>query len=217
MEVTGRDQTALEAATEHRVGAVKAVHRWPWRVLQGHCERCVRECVSVQAAWQVVAAEDCRLDGQRCYSEQPCAVQRDCVGLLPFSSRRVGSARWPPCVPGARGTAARVCGRPAADMCKVLVAAEAGSVRKDGKTALAPAAVADARDAALVLAACEKEAGQRDTNGFTALMGAVQHRGTDPPASLGEAASREAPQQHIADPRRAALARCCAPMKKSCN
>ncbi|ESU39896.1 Serine/threonine protein kinase, partial [Giardia duodenalis] len=37
----------------------------------------------------------------------------------------------------------------------------------------------DARDAALVLAACEKEAGQRDTNGFTALMGAVQHRNTD--------------------------------------
>ena len=34
------------------------------------------------------------------------------------------------------------------------------------------------RDAALVLAACEKEAGQRDTNGFTALMGAVQHRNT---------------------------------------
>ena len=55
----------------------------------------------------------------------------------------------------------------------------AGSVRKDGKTALILAAMADARDAALVLAACEKEAGQRDTNGFTALMGAVQHRNTD--------------------------------------
>ena len=40
----------------------------------------------------------------------------------------------------------------AADLCKVLVAAEAGSVRKDGGTALVPAAVADARDAALVLA-----------------------------------------------------------------
>ena len=69
-------------------------------------------------------------------------------------------------------------GANAADMCKVLVAAEAGSVRKDGKTALILAALADARDAALVLAACEKEAGQRDTNGFTALMGAVQHRNT---------------------------------------
>ena len=46
----------------------------------------------------------------------------------------------------------------AADMCKVLVAAEAGSVRKDGKTALAPAAVADARDAALVLAVRRRQA-----------------------------------------------------------
>ena len=30
-------------------------------------------------------------------SEQPCAVQRDCVGLLPFSSLQ-RAARWPPCV-----------------------------------------------------------------------------------------------------------------------
>ena len=45
----------------------------------------VRLCAGV---WQVVAAEDCHLDGQRCYSEQPCAVQRDCMTLLLFSSRQ---------------------------------------------------------------------------------------------------------------------------------
>ena len=61
--------------------------------------------------------------------------------LLPFSSRRVGSARWPPCVPGARGTAARVCGRPCGRVCR----ARGRSVRKDGRTALAPAAVATKR------------------------------------------------------------------------
>ena len=38
-----------------------------------------------------------------------CSVQRDCVGLLPFSSRRVGSARWPPCVPGASWHDCAVC------------------------------------------------------------------------------------------------------------
>ena len=56
-------------------------------------------------------------------------------------------------------------------ICARLVAAEAGSARKDGKTALILAAMADARDAALVLAACEKEAGQHTE--ATALMGAV--------------------------------------------
>ncbi|ESU40104.1 ATPase involved in DNA repair/chromosome segregation, partial [Giardia duodenalis] len=91
------------------------------------------------------------------------------------------SVYWPPCVPGSEWQTALMYAAEAnaADMCKVLVAAEAGPVRKDGKTALILAAMADARDAALVLAACEKEAGQRDTNGFTALMGAVQHRNTD--------------------------------------
>ena len=47
------------------------------------------------------------------------------------------------------------------------------------------------------MAACEKEAGQRDTNGFTARGASAQrHRS----ASLveEEPASREAPQQHIA-------------------
>ena len=113
----------------------------------------------------------------KCYSEQPVL----CRGLRAQLPRcRVGSTRWPPCVPGASWHDCTVCAAGhAADMCRVLVAAEAGSVRKDGKTALGPAAMADARDAALVLAACEKEAGQRDTNGFTALMGAVQHRNTD--------------------------------------
>ena len=106
--------------------------------------------------------------------------------LTAESGLRVGLG---PCVPKERvGMTALMCAAEAnaADMCRVLVAAEAGSVRKDGKTALILAAMADARDAALVLAACENEAGQRDTNGFTAPR-AVQHRGTDPPASLGEA------------------------------
>ena len=57
--------------------------------MQSHCERCVWGCILVQAAWQVVAAEDCPsspMGSRSANSEQPCAVQRDCVGLLPFSS-----------------------------------------------------------------------------------------------------------------------------------
>ncbi|ESU39933.1 Ubiquitin-conjugating enzyme E2 [Giardia duodenalis] len=113
--------------------------------------------------WQVVAAGDCRLDGQRCYSEQPCAVQRDCVHGCPSPHCRGLCIGRPVCAAGCAAECARL----------------AAGLRGDGGTALILAAMADARDAALVLAACEKEAGQRDTNGFTALMGAVQHRNTD--------------------------------------
>ena len=63
--------------------------------------------------WQVVAAEDCpssRWDLEMLLRAALCCAE-GLRALLPFSSRRVGSARWPPCVPGARGTAARVCGR----------------------------------------------------------------------------------------------------------
>ena len=162
----------------------------------------VRLCAGV---WQVVAAEDCpssQMGSRSANSEQPCAVQRDCVGLLPFSSRRVGSARWPPCVPGARGRLHCVRQRPCSRVCRVLVAAEAGSVRKDGKTALAPAAVADARDAALVLAVRRRQASATQRP----LLEGCRHRGTGQPASLRR--SRR-PERHRSStsrrPRRAAL------------
>ena len=85
--------------------------------------------------WQVVAAEDCpssQMGSRSANSEQPCAVQRDCVGLLPFSSRRVGSARWPPCVPGSELARLHVCAAGRAAGCAGLAAGLCG----DGGTLL---------------------------------------------------------------------------------
>ena len=105
-------------------------------------------------------------------SEQSCAVQRDCVGLLPFSSLQ-RAARWPPCVPGASGRLHCVCGRLCSRVCKVLVAGVCG---KTGRQLLLLLPWLT-QETALVLAACEKEAGQRDTNGFTARGASAQkHR-----------------------------------------
>ena len=87
------------------------------------------------------------------------------MGLLPFSSLQ-RAVCWPPCVPGASWHDCAVCAAGRAAGCAGLAAGLCG----DGGTALAPAAVATKR-----LPVC----GQRDTNGFTALMGAVQHRNTD--------------------------------------
>mgnify|MGYP004664797443 CR=1 FL=1 len=125
--------------------------------------------------------------------------------LTAESGLRVGLG---PCVPGARGRLHCVCGRgQCSRVCKVLVAAEAGSVRKDGGTALVPAAVADQETARLL------PAHRRP------LLEGRRHRGTDPPASLRR--SRH-PERHRCSAYRAILealpwSRCCVPMKKSCN
>ena len=140
--------------------------------MQSHCERCVWGCISVRASgrsWLLRTVLRPRWDLEVPIRSSSCAVQRDCMGLLPFSSRQ-RAVCWPPCVPGARGRLHCVCGRPCGRVCR----ARGRSVRKDGKTALAPAAVATKR-----LPVC----GQRDTNGFTAPRG-CRHRGTDQPASL---------------------------------
>ena len=71
-------------------------------------------------------------------------------------------------MPRSKWQAARMCAAGLQQICARL----ATGLRGDGGTALILSAMADARDAALVLAACEKEAGQRDTNGFTALRAA---------------------------------------------
>ena len=92
---------------------------------------------------------------------------------------------------------ARVCGRP----CR----ARGRSVRKDGRTALAPAAVATKR-----LPVC----GQRDTNGFTALRG-CRHRGTGQPASLRRSRRPERRRSSTSRrPRSAALVRMLCPYEE---
>ena len=89
-----------------------------------------------------MAAEDCHLDGQRCYSEQPVLCRGTaCTAALLLTAE--GCVLAALCVRERVIGCTYVCGRLAADMCKVLVAAEAGSVRKDGKTALILAAMAD--------------------------------------------------------------------------
>ena len=87
------------------------------------------------------------------------------------------------------------------------------SVRKDGKTALAPAAVADARDAALVLAVRRRQASATQMALLLRGLPAQRHRS----ASLveEEPASREAPQQHISRrPRSAVLVATLCPYEK---
>ena len=56
----------------------QAVHRWPWRADTYHSERCVWECISVQAS----AGRGCwGLSSRRAevLLRAVCAVQRDCV------------------------------------------------------------------------------------------------------------------------------------------
>ena len=142
------------------------------------CGDCLRLCIDDQESdagslremrvgvhpgagvWQVVAAEDC--PSSRWDLEMLLRAALRCAeglrALLPFSSRRVGSARWPASVPGARGTAARVCGRPCGRVCRAR-----GRPVRGRRDALAPAAVADARDAALVLAVRRRQASATQT------------------------------------------------------
>ena len=100
----------------------------------------------------------------------------------------------------------------AADMCKVLVAAEAGSVRKDGKTALILAAVADARDAALVLAVRRRQASATQMALLLRGLPAQRHRS----ASLTE--EEPHPERHRSStsrrPRSAVLVATLCPYEK---
>ena len=68
--------------------------------MQSHCERCVWGCILVQASgrsWLLRTVLRPRWDLEVPIRSSSCAVQRDCVGLLPFSSLQ-RAARWPPCV-----------------------------------------------------------------------------------------------------------------------
>ena len=136
--------------------------------MQGHCERCVWGCILVQASGRswLLRTIFPQMGSRSANSETAlmlCAEGLRGVAALLLTAE--GCVLAALCA-RSEGQAARVCGRPAAE-CARLAAGLCG----DGGTALILAAMADARDAALVLAACEKEAGQRDTNGFTALRG----------------------------------------------
>ena len=125
--------------------------------------------------------------------------------LTAESGLRVGLG---PCVPGARGRLHCVCGRgQCSRVCKVLVAAEAGSVRKDGGTALVPAAGLTRR-----LPVCCQHTDGHCSEGLSAQ----KHRS----ASLVE--EEPHPERHRSSAHRGVLealpwSRCCVPMKKSCN
>lgn len=92
----------------------------------------------MQTVWQVLAAETVVSTGRGATQSSPVL----CRGTARTAAPLQRAVYWPPCVPGSEWQAARMCAAEAnaADMCKVLVAAEAGSVRKDGGTALVPAA-----------------------------------------------------------------------------
>ena len=166
--------------------------------MQSHCERCVRGCVSVRASGRswLLRTIFPQMGSRSANSEQPCAVQRDCMGLLPFFSLQ-RAVCWPPCVPGSEWHGCTVCAAEAtaADMCRVLVAAEAGSVRKDGKTALILAAVATKR---LPLS--------WPAHRWLYCSEGLQHRGTGQPASLRR--SRR-PERHRSNTYRGVSRRCC--------
>ena len=159
----------------------------------------VRLCAGV---WQVVAAEDCRLDGQRCYSEQPCAVQRDCVGLLPFSSRRGLCAGRP------------VCQERGAGCTCVRQAVRQGVQGSRGRS------VRGRRDSS-----CSCCRGDQETPPLSwparhrwPLLEGRRHRGTGQPASLRRSRTQRGTAAiHIAVfPEDAALVRCCVPTR-SCS
>ena len=103
-----------------------------------------------------------------------CAMQRDCVHGCPTAEGCVLAAL---CARERVAGCTYVCGRLAAECAGLswLQRQVCAERRKDGSYSCCRAD----QETALVLAACEKEAGQRDTNGFTALMGAVQHRNID--------------------------------------
>ena len=123
--------------------------------------------------------------------------------LLPFSSLQ-RAVCWPPCVPGSEWQAALCVRQACSRVCKVLVAAEAGSVRKDGGTALVPAAGLTRR-----LPVCCQHTDGHCSEGLSAQ----KHRS----ASLvkEKPASREAPLQCISrHPRSAALVEMLCPYEK---
>ena len=148
-------------------------------------------------------------------SEQPCAVQRDCVHCCPSPHAESGlRAGRPVCQERGAGC---TCVRQA---CSRHVQGSRGcggrSVRKDGKTALAPAAVADARDAALVLAVRRRQAGATQMALLLRGLPAQRHRS----ASLVE--EEPHPERHRSSTYRGVLevlpwSRRCVPVKKSCS
>ena len=86
----------IQTARYLRTSSLKAVYQeTPKSVLQDRCGRCVREHISVQAAWQVMAAETVISTGRGATQSSPVLCR--------------GTARWPPCVPGSEWQAALMC------------------------------------------------------------------------------------------------------------
>ena len=162
--------------------------------MQGHCERCVWGCILVQASgrsWLPRTVLRPRWDLEVPIRSSPVLCRGTAWGCCPSPHCRVGSARWPPCVPGARGRL-HVCAAGLQQICAELAA----GLRGDGGTLL------------LLLPWRPRDypcLGQRDTNGFTALMGAVQHKDTGQPASLRR--SRR-PERHRSNTYRGVSKRC---------
>ena len=105
----------------------------------------------------------------KCYSERPCAVQRAAC----TAARCRGLCAGRPVCPGESDRLHCVCGRVCSRVCK----ARGRPARKDGGTALIPAAGLTRR---------------RPVCGRTQrpLLEGRRHRGTDPPAPLGEAGTQ---------------------------
>ena len=180
------------------------------RLLRACCRTAARDaCGSAslcRLSWQVMAAETVVSTGRGATQSGPVLCRGTaCTAALLLTAEsglRVGLG---PCVPGARGRLHCVCGRgQCSRVCKVLVAAEAGSVRKDGGTALVPAAGLTRR-----LPVCCQHTDGHCSEGLSAQ----KHRS----ASLvkEKPASREAPLQCISrHPRSAALVEMLCPYEK---
>ena len=166
-------------------------------LLRACCRTAARDaCGSAslcRLSWQVMAAETVVSTGRGATQSGPVLCRGLCIGR--------------PVCSGARGRLRCVCGRPCGRVCKVLVAAEAGSVRKDGGTALVPAAGLTRR-----LPVCCQHTDGHCSEGLSAQ----KHRS----ASLVE--EEPHPERHRCSAYRAILealpwSRCCVPVKKSCN
>ena len=131
-----------------------------------------------------------------------CAMQRDCVHGCPTAEGCVLAALRAQ----ERGAGCTVCAAECARLVAGLCCAEAGSVRKDGGTALVPAAGLTRRRPV-----CSQH------TEATARGASAQRHGS---ASLAE--EEPHPERHRSNTSRCfskmlPWSRCCVPMKKSCN
>lgn len=178
-------------------------------LLRACCRTAARDaCGSAslcRLSWQVMAAETVVSTGRGATQSGPVLCRGTAWHCCSSPHCRVGPARWPRSLCARSKGQAALCVRQACSrVCKVLVAAEAGSVRKDGGTALVPAAGLTRR-----LPVCCQHTDGHCSEGLSAQ----KHRS----ASLVEEkpASREAPLQCISrHPRSAALVEMLCPYEK---